>query len=28
MSPKPTCHLVRPESTYQGKQGLRYFAGI
>ena len=28
MSPKPTCHLVRPESTYQGKQGLSYFAGI
>ena len=25
---KPTCHLVRPESTYDGKQGLRYFEGI
>ncbi|AZO62236.1 MAG: cupin domain-containing protein [Mesorhizobium sp.] len=28
MSPKPTCHLIRPESTYEGKQGLSYFAGI
>ncbi|MER9106017.1 cupin domain-containing protein [Mesorhizobium sp. M0848] len=28
MSPKPTCHLIRPESTYEGKQGLTYFAGI
>ncbi len=25
---KPTCHIVRPESTYDGKQGLSYFAGI
>ena len=28
MSSKPTCHLIRPESTYEGKQGLTYFAGI
>ncbi len=28
MSPKPTCHLIRPNSTYEGKQGLSYFAGI
>jgi uncharacterized RmlC-like cupin family protein len=28
MSPKPTCHLIRPENSYEGKQGLRYFAGI
>jgi len=28
MSPKPTCHLIRPESSYEGKQGLNYFAGI
>jgi uncharacterized RmlC-like cupin family protein len=27
-STKPTCHLVRPNSTYDGKQGLRYFEGI
>jgi uncharacterized RmlC-like cupin family protein len=27
-STKPTCHLVRPRSTYQGKQGLSYFEGI
>ncbi|MFB2550085.1 cupin domain-containing protein [Ensifer soli] len=25
---KPTCHLVRPGETYDGKQGLSYFAGI
>lgn len=25
---KPTCHLIRPESSYEGKQGLSYFAGI
>ena len=25
---KPTCRIVRPESTYDGKQGLSYFAGI
>ena len=28
MSSKTTCHLVRPENTYHGKQGLSYFAGI
>ncbi|MEO5760136.1 MAG: cupin domain-containing protein [Mesorhizobium sp.] len=28
MSPKPTCHLIRPGSTYEGKQGLTYLAGI
>ena len=27
-SSKPTCHLIRPHSTYEGKQGLSYFAGI
>ena len=25
---KPTCRIVRPGSTYDGKQGLSYFAGI
>jgi uncharacterized RmlC-like cupin family protein len=25
---KPTCCLVRPDNTYDGKQGLRYFEGI
>lgn len=25
---KPTCRLLRPESTYDGKQGFSYFAGI
>lgn len=25
---KPTCRLVRPHDTYEGKQGLSYFAGI
>ena len=25
---KPTCRLVRPTETYEGKQGLSYFAGI
>lgn len=28
MPPKPTCHLIRPESSYDGKQGLSYFTGI
>ncbi len=28
MSAAPTCHLVRPDATYKGKQGLSYFAGI
>ena len=27
-SSKPTCRLLRPESTYDGKQGFSYFAGI
>ncbi|HTV68717.1 MAG TPA: cupin domain-containing protein [Rhizobiaceae bacterium] len=27
-APKPTCRLIRPESTYAGKQGLNYFEGI
>lgn len=27
-SSKPTCRLVRPNATYEGKQGLSYFAGI
>ena len=25
---KPTCRLVRPGETYDGKQGLTYFDGI
>lgn len=25
---KPTCHIVRPNHAYDGKQGLSYFAGI
>jgi uncharacterized RmlC-like cupin family protein len=25
---QPTCRLIRPDSTYDGKQGLSYFAGI
>ncbi|MDQ0457165.1 cupin domain-containing protein [Rhizobium paknamense] len=25
---KPTCKLVRPTDTYDGKQGFSYFAGI
>ena len=25
---KPTCRIVRPGPTYDGKQGLRYFEGI
>ncbi|TIM07853.1 cupin domain-containing protein [Mesorhizobium sp.] len=28
MSSKPTCHLIRPEGSYEGKQGLSYFTGI
>jgi uncharacterized RmlC-like cupin family protein len=24
----PTCHLVRTSSSYDGKQGLRYFEGV
>ena len=27
-SPRPTCQLIRPGSTYDGKQGLSYFEGI
>jgi uncharacterized RmlC-like cupin family protein len=27
-SPARTCKLVRPSSTYGGKQGFRYFEGI
>lgn len=27
-SAKPTCHLVRPTTSYDGKQGLSYLAGI
>ena len=27
-SSKPTCHVVKPTETYDGKQGLSYFAGI
>ena len=25
---KPTCRVVRPASTYEGKQGFSYFAGL
>jgi uncharacterized RmlC-like cupin family protein len=25
---KPTCRLVKPDATYDGKQGLSYFQGI
>jgi uncharacterized RmlC-like cupin family protein len=25
---KPTCRIVRPSQTYDGKQGLSYFEGI
>ena len=28
MTSKPTCRLVRPTGTFDGKQGLRYFEGI
>jgi uncharacterized RmlC-like cupin family protein len=28
VSSKPTCRIVRPGSTYAGKQGLNYFQGI
>ncbi len=28
VSSKPTCRVVRPGSTYAGKQGLNYFEGI
>jgi uncharacterized RmlC-like cupin family protein len=25
---KPTCHLIRPSTIYEGKQGFTYFEGI
>jgi uncharacterized RmlC-like cupin family protein len=25
---QPTCTVIRPQETYEGKQGLTYFAGI
>ncbi len=25
---EPTCRVVRPETTYDGKQGLTYFCGV
>jgi uncharacterized RmlC-like cupin family protein len=28
VSSKPTCRIVRPGSSYAGKQGLNYFQGI
>ncbi|MGO4563781.1 cupin domain-containing protein [Rhizobium sp. 2YAF20] len=28
VSSRPTCRIVRPGSTYAGKQGLNYFQGI
>ena len=28
MSEKPTCQVIRPEKTYDGLQGFRYFEGI
>lgn len=28
MSARPTCTVVRPGDTYDGKQGLTYFSGI
>lgn len=28
MTTKPTCKIIRPDSTYEGKQGLTYGAGI
>ena len=27
-SPNPECRLIRPQSTYYGKQGFSYFEGI
>ena len=27
-SAAPTCRLVKPNNTYEGKQGFRYFEGI
>lgn len=28
VSAAPTCHVIRPSDTYEGKQGLSYFAGV
>jgi Predicted mannose-6-phosphate isomerase len=28
LASKPTCHIVKPGHTYDGKQGLSYFQGI
>lgn len=28
MSSQPTCQIVRPQSTYAGKQGFSYFEGL
>ena len=28
MTLQPTCHVIRPQSTYDGKQGFSYFEGI
>lgn len=25
---EPTCRVIRPETTYDGKQGLTYFCGV
>jgi len=27
-SPKPTCYIIRPGSTFDGKQGFNYFEGV
>lgn len=27
-SPQPTCTVIRSKETYEGKQGLTYFAGV
>ncbi len=27
-STRPTCHVIKPGASYEGKQGLSYFAGI
>jgi uncharacterized RmlC-like cupin family protein len=28
MTDKPTCKIIRPQSTYDGKQGFSYFEGL
>ncbi|MCI0712871.1 MAG: cupin domain-containing protein [Chloroflexi bacterium] len=28
MTTKPTCQIIRPQSTYDGKQGFSYFEGL